>query len=89
MSLTFATPNELKAVLEIEGYKVIHESEFFWYMAKRPSDEPLTIPKESQIGFVSPDFMDNIMFDVQMSHHKFMLLRASLSKRDSSSGSAK
>jgi len=81
MSLTLATPGELKGVLELEGYTVIKESEFYWFMAKNPSDEPLNIPKESKSGFVSPDVMDYIKFETQMSHNKFMLLKDSLPEK--------
>lgn len=77
--LALVTPDELKRVLEADGYQVIFENEYHWLLAKTDDEVPINIPKEpGEDGCVSMEIMEHTLFKAQISHHKYLEIKKKL-----------
>lgn len=74
--IALVPPEELKAVLEEDGYSVAKETEYHWFFVKGSHDEPITLPKESgEDGCVPMEVMERTLGAAQISHYKYFDLR--------------
>jgi hypothetical protein len=66
---------ELKKVLEADGFKVRHEDQFHWYMSRGLTDIPLCLPKQSgEAGWLAREVLDNILIEAHIDEAKLMAL---------------
>lgn len=72
-------PERLEKILEADGFKVVYEDHFNWWLARRVRDIPLNIPKETGRGeCVSPEIVEDVLFEAGIDHLKYVALREML-----------
>ena len=76
-ALALIPPELLRKVLEADGFALIYEDEFHWYLSKGLSGVPLALPKEKgEDGMVSMLVMEPLLFEAHIDHHKYFALIA-------------
>ncbi len=68
---------KLKAMLESDGYAVIHEDDYTWSMDHGPDDEILVIPKLGEVMAV--EVMDSLLVKAKITNGKYFELLARIS----------
>jgi hypothetical protein len=78
--LALIGPEELKDVLVEDGYTVIFENEFHWFLAKDAKQQaPINIPREpGEDGCVSMEIMEHVRNEAQISYHKYFEIKKRL-----------
>lgn len=65
---------KLKAMLEVDGYLVMHEDDYTWTMHRGPDDEILDIPKLGAV--MALEVMDSLLAKARINDRKYFDLLA-------------
>lgn len=77
--LALIPPEHLKRVLEADGFSVIDEDEFHWYLARGSRTIPIHLPKEAgEDGCVSMLVMEPLLREAGIDHYKYFALYKAL-----------
>lgn len=74
--LALITPDDLRRILEADGFQVVYEDDYNFWFARTIEDIPFNVPKEvGEDGNVPFSVMENALFDAQIDHARYFALR--------------
>jgi len=75
-ALALIPPEDLKKIVEADGFKVVYEDKYNWWFARTTADVPFNIPKQSgEDGNVSFSVMENVLFEAHIDDHRYFALK--------------
>ncbi len=75
-ALALISPQDLRKIVEADGFKVVHEDDYNWWFARTITDVPFNIPRQTgQDGNVSFSVMENVLFEAHIDHHRYFALK--------------
>jgi hypothetical protein len=75
-ALALVSPENLKKIIEADGFKIVYEDEFNWWFARTFTDVPFNIPKQpGEDGNVSFSVMENVLFEAHIDDHRYFALK--------------
>ena len=75
-ALALITPDQLRQILEADGFHLAHEDEFNWWMARGLKTIPINVPKEAgEDGCTSFAVMETTLSEAGIDHQKYFLLK--------------
>lgn len=74
-ALALIPPDLLLKVLQADGFQVVHQDDYHWYLAKGLADVPIHLPKQpGEDGMVSMLVMEPLLFEAHIDHAKYFAL---------------
>ncbi|MGA9801826.1 MAG: hypothetical protein WBQ19_05875 [Terriglobales bacterium] len=74
--LALIPPEDLRKIIEADGFKLVYEDEFNWWFARELTDVPFNVPKDAgDDGNASFEVMENALFEAHIDHHRYFALR--------------
>ncbi|HVN78547.1 MAG TPA: hypothetical protein VMW38_06080 [Terriglobia bacterium] len=75
-ALALVTPEQLRKIVEADGFKVVFEDQYNWWFARTVLDVPFNIPKQAgEDGNVSFAVMENVLFEAHIDDHRYFALK--------------
>jgi hypothetical protein len=78
-ALSPVPPDDLRAIFERHGYRLIDETDFNWILYKESVSHPI-IPLPKRGPCVSLQVMDNVLFQAEMSDQTYLRLKEEINR---------